>query len=63
MNITINISDNFISIILSIFGLVASALITYYMGRYYIEKQKQEAKQAEKMMQEQEQNSENWPNE
>lgn len=56
MNITISFSEDFISILLKILGFVVSVIITYYLGRYYIQRQKREAEDAERMMQESQHN-------
>ncbi len=52
MNISISFSEDFISILLKILGFVVSVIITYYLGRYYIQRQKREVEDAERMMQE-----------
>ena len=66
MEITLRITDDFQSLLLTVAGFILFCVVSYYFGKHYIDRQKWEAEEGQRRIdamreaQEQEQQENDW---
>ena len=58
MELTLKISDNWMDVLKMIGGFILFCVITYYVGKYYVDRQKRESEEAQRIINETGQNQE-----
>ena len=58
MKITFDFSKDFLASLLNVLSIIWGVLVSYALARYYIDRQKREAEEVDRIMREQEQEQE-----